>query len=277
MKILKPILILLAIFSGSLSGYAITCVQPDWDNDLCNLPNLPGDRCANAKFFRTYCEPGTVGCEAVGGCVGNTPIYHWYAITNEMGEPKYKCRCGCFAAETVFTRESGEKVTGTEIIGIYGKEQSAQFTVSSLDAFDSGNFTDRLINAVTYGPEKDSALFIKTKAGRTIMVSKAHPLVIGDQNGKLIAMKAAEEVKEGEYLIAKDGYADEIATIEKKTYTGKMVNFNVASDNANHHIVEANGILTGDQGWQDQLNANTSRMMWRNDILKYLAAKKGAN
>jgi hypothetical protein len=277
MKIIKTVLFFLAIFSGSFTGYAITCVQPDWDDELCNLPNLPGDRCANAKFFRTYCQPGTVGCETVGGCIGNTPINHWYTITNEEGIPKYKCRCGCFAAETIFTRQTGEEVTGTSIIGIYGKESQAQFTVSSLDAVDTASFTDRVINAVNYGTEKDDALLIKTRAGRSLMVSKAHPLVIGDQNGKLLSMKAAEEVKTGEHLVAKDGDADEITAIEKKPYGGKMVNFNVASDNADHHIVEANGVLTGDQGWQDQLNATTSRMMWRNDILKYIAAQKGAN
>jgi hypothetical protein len=280
MKILKPVLFFMTTFSLSLTGYAVTCTTGvSWDDRLCGLPDYPGTRCANAEFFRNYCAPGTAGCEepaivAMGGCIGFTPSSHWYPILGADGLPKWKCRCGCFASETVFTRETGDTVTGKDVMLVQGKEQNSSFTVSSLDAIDTTTFTDREINSVRYGPEKNPALVFKTKSGRSVMVSASHPMVISDQNGKLSAMKAAEEIKAGEYLIAKDGEADEVTSIEKVQDQGQMVNFNVASDEIAHHIVEANGLLTGDQGWQDQLNNNSSRMLWRNDILKYLAARK---
>lgn len=274
MRLFQFVFAIFWLFSWSNLSYSISCVQPDWDDELCGLPDLPGSRCVHAKFFRTYCEKATVGCQDIpGGCIGNTPVGHWYAITNEEGVPKYKCRCGCFASETIFTRGTGEEVTGFDVIGVYKKENEAQFTVSSLDSFDSNSFTDRQINAVAFGSENEESLAITTVFGKKITVSKAHPLVLGNYNGKLLAMKAAEEVKVGDYLIAKSGDPEQIARIDKVSYDGKMVNFNVVSDKAENHVVEANGVMAGDQGWQDRLSSVNSRIIWRNDILKFLSKK----
>ncbi len=273
MKFIK--LLFLTLILSSSNVFAISCVVPDWDEQLCKLEVITGDRCVNAAFFRNYCVAGTVGCESVGGCIGFTPVGHWYPIVDESGTPKKRCRCGCFALDTKFTRENGSSISGFNIREIYDKELESRLSVSSLDAFDSTNFTDRNINSVRFGPEFGDSLYVKTTSNRLIILSKAHPVVIGNMFGKLIAMKAAEELSKGDYLIAKDGSPDKVESIERKPYTGDMINFNIESSDATNHIIEANGILTGDQGWQDQIHSVESRLMWRTDILNFLLKNKG--
>jgi hypothetical protein len=116
------------------------CVrEADW-NIICDLPEIGGTRCEGVEFFRYYCAPGTAGCDKIpGGCVGLTPSGHWFpVVVNSV--PSWRCRCGCFAEETVFSRESGEKRSGTDIIGTIGQELSTPFTVSTLDDFDADKF-----------------------------------------------------------------------------------------------------------------------------------------
>ncbi len=251
------------------AGFAlgVTCTPGDWDESLCKLPEHEGTRCVTAEFFRMYCAPGTDGCSNVGGCVGFTPTGHWYALLDSNARPMQKCRCGCFAEATEFA-SSGGMTSGTRLLG--QKDRISEVQLSTLDGLEGG-FTDRGINSLTYGPETEKSWVFKMQSGKSITVSKAHPMVIGDLSGKLVALKPAEHVVVGDLFLGDNMEPDAVMEVSRTKYEGRMMNFNVASDNAANHIVVANGVLTGDSGWQEQLNNTASRIIWRNDIIKFLA------
>jgi len=49
-----------------------------------------------------------------------------------------------------------------------------------------------------------------------------------------------------------------------------MVNFNVSSTDAQNHFVPANGIVLGDNAWQQRLASVDARILLRADLVKEL-------
>ena len=253
---------LLGIFSFSVQ--AVTCAGDDV-SEICELPVIKGGRCASVMYFRLYCDNSTSGCN--GSCFGDTPAGHWFDMSRlsfaDQPRPRWRCRCGCFAEETLF-QSSEDDISGTEIIA----NEDKAVMVSSLDYFDETTTTYRGINGITYGAEKEKVIAIKTENGRAITLSRAHPAVVADAKGSIIAVKKAEKLQQGEFLLDAEGRSDRITAINELTYKGKMVNFNVISNDASNHFVIANDLLMGDQAWQEQLTSVESRIMYRNQILQ---------
>lgn len=91
----RTLLFIFLIFSTS-NSFAVTCTGNDWIPQICNLPNLEGDRCANLSNFGRYCTKETVGCNNDPNiCYGFNPPGHWYTLVDSTGTPIKKCRCGC--------------------------------------------------------------------------------------------------------------------------------------------------------------------------------------
>lgn len=267
-NVFSKVALLCLVSTSSLQAYAVTCTSGDM-GPLCNLPEIEGTRCATASFFAFYCTNQTAGCETVpGGCFGSTPPGHWYPIADATQVPRWKCRCGCGAEETVF--DGPIALTGSDLIR--NSEASGIF-LSSVDDYSSPNMSPREINGIMYGPEKEGAYRITTAAGRVVTLSASHPVPTVTDSGELVAMKQAQILKSGEFVQDTIGMSDEITRIERIAYAGRMVNFNVVSSDAAHHIVVANGLRIGDRAWQERLHSVESRMLYRAEILKSLAHK----
>lgn len=266
--VLNKLLLLGALMLPTGVALGVTCTPGDWDAALCELKTLEGTRCVSAEFFRMYCAPGTDGCAAVGGCVGFTPTGHWYALLDSTGRPTRKCQCGCFAEATEFDSVVGP-INGSSILASYKAGTMGEMSLTTLGGLDGG-LTENSLNSVTYGPETEPSWVFLTQSGKSITVSKAHPMVIGDSSGKVVALKPAEKVEVGDLFLGPDMVPDSVLSVSRTNYQGRLMNFNVASANVVHHIVVANGVLTGDSGWQEQLNNTASRVIWRNDIIKFL-------
>lgn len=271
LNVLKRVLVAVGFLVSAECALGVTCTPGDWDESLCRLKDHEGIRCVTAEFFRMYCAPGTDGCGSVpGGCIGFTPNGHWYALVDNDGAPKKKCRCGCFSEATEFA-SSGGPMSGTSLLA--QKSRISEVQLSTLDGL-SGGFSDRSINSLTYGPDTEKSWVFLMESGKSLTVSKAHPMVIGDLTGKLVALKPAEHVVVGDLFLDSNMEPDAVLAVSQTKYEGRMMNFNVASDNVANHIVVANGILTGDSGWQEQLNNTATRIVWRNDIIKFLASNE---
>ncbi len=75
----------------------------------------------------------------------------------------------------------------------------------------------------------------------------------------------------GEILLSSDFSKQEITSIERiDSYQGFAINFNIKSKDPVHHLIQAGSIIIGDIAWQETLNANYSRILWRNDLFHHL-------
>ena len=260
------IVILFLVFS--LDSQAVTCTGDDV-SELCDLPIVEGGRCAKVMYYRFYCDNSTSGCN--NDCFGDTPGGHWFDMTrlqyvnSDKPSPRWRCRCGCFAEETEFHTSAGN-IKGTDIIN--AKDHTHY--VSALDDLGGLHSTYRRINGITYGSDKELSIFIKTASGRKIILSRAHPAVIAAPEGTIIAIKKAEALQRGDYLLGVDGRSDAIIAISEREYHGRMLNFNVASSDPSNHIIVANDLMMGDHAWQERITSIESRIMYRNEILKIL-------
>lgn len=259
---LVVLVVLSALFVGASPLSAITCTGNDV-SEICDLPIAEGSRCNSQIFSEVYCGD-TPDCG--NNCFGVTPSGHWFDMSrldaDGVPQPRWRCRCGCLAEETVF--EGLTDVTGTDIVTAKGG------VIASLDEIGNQSTSYRPINGITYGAEQELAITITTVAGRTVTLSRAHPVVTVAEQGLIIAVKQAENLQEGELLLATDGQSDRIVQLREQPYTGKMVNFNVQSSEAVNHLLFANDLLVGDLAWQERLTSVQSRILYRQEILQAL-------
>lgn len=262
MLVSRVILLLAAIVVGASPLSAITCVGNDV-SEICDLPIADGSRCNSRIFSEVYCGDNA---DCGDNCFGVTPSGHWFDMSrldaDGVPQPRWRCRCGCLAEETVF--EGLVDVTGTDIV------TSKDGMIASLDALDSRSASYRPINGITYGAEQELAINITTVGGRTMTLSRAHPVVIADEQGQIVAVKQAEALQVGELLLAADGRSDRLVQVSEQPYRGKMVNFNIQSVKPVNHLLFANDLLVGDLAWQERLSSVQSRILYRQEILQAL-------
>ena len=259
------------ILSFSTDAFALQSrciVGEDW-HKLCDLPEAPYTRCVisgnnNTSMF--ICNNETEGCAAIGGCFGDVPPGSWYPVSEN--QIAYKCRCGCFAKETVFIGPDGQESKGQSLIDAGEKEGFSLTTIDSLS--QPWNQSARDINGLTFGPSKELSFRFTTQGGRSVILSPAHPVLVALADGTPHEMKKASEVSKDDFLLGADGSPDQISKIEQIDYKGLMMNFNVKSKDPSHHIVPANGLLLGDVAWQERLSAKESRVLLRAQIASEL-------
>jgi hypothetical protein len=104
-----------------------------------------------------------------------------------------------------------------------------------------------------------------------LLFSDAHPVVLIDESGRLAQMKKASELLPGDPL-SNAGRVDEVVAISQVPYEGHMMNFSVTSPDPTNRIIVADGVLTGDHGWQETLHQHGSRQWFRHDILQAIRA-----
>ncbi|MEN9810370.1 MAG: hypothetical protein RLZZ488_1937 [Pseudomonadota bacterium] len=259
-------LIVAAPIVFSFSDYALAVqsrciVGVDWHR-LCDLPEAPYTRCViagdnNAAMF--ICNNETDGCAAIGGCFGSVPPGYWYPVSEN--QIPYKCRCGCFAKETVFIGADEKDSTGESQIA---SRKTEGYSLLSMDSYGQPwSQSAREVNGLTFGPSKETSFKLTTQSGRSVTLSPAHPVLVALPDGTPHMMKKASEVSAEDLLLRADGIADAVVKIEQIEYRGLMMNFNVKSASSAHHIIPANGLLLGDSAWQERLSAKESRILLR--------------
>ena len=254
------------------TAYATTCTQPnDWVPELCDRPVAVETRCGllPANFVaRNACAPQTVGCAEIGGCFGFVPPSHWWPI-NDGGETK-RCVCGCFAEDTKFLGDEGN-LSGTELIskstGDLAHVGPRLYTLAS----DNGRVLVPLeINGIVYGREQKPVYVVTTSSGKKVVLSDQHPVLVVKNDGSFLAVKTVAKVNIGDHVLSDHGQVDRVDMVETKQYQGRMVNFNVMSENPLNHFVAAGGLILGDNAWQQRLASFEARILQRADLLRVL-------
>jgi hypothetical protein len=87
---------------------------------------------------------------------------------------------------------------------------------------------------------------ITTKSGGQLKVTDKHPILEGD--GRIVQ---ARSVKLGNRLIKPDGTRDEVVSVTKSDYFGKVYNLKPASTNRVANILIAQGFLVGSSRFQN--------------------------
>ncbi|NRA64012.1 MAG: transposase, partial [Pseudobacteriovorax sp.] len=134
-----------------------------------------------------------------------------------------------------------------------------------------GDFTASSVNGITSGPESELVFIFNTNQG-SITLTRAHPVVVVDESGFVIAVKAASNIDTNDLLLSDSGHPVKIESIDETSYPGLVVNFHVAEESGTDHFVSANGLIMGDNAWQQRLAAEERRMLRRVDILRELEA-----
>lgn len=102
-----------------------------------------------------------------------------------------------------------------------------------------------------------------TKSGGNLRLTPNHPIVT-DQG----TMKFAEDFKAGENLVALGGVRDEIVSIRKFNYFGKVYNVFVKSNELHKNVVITNGYLNGTAYFQNDGAQHLNRRLFRGHLIK---------
>ncbi|NRA67683.1 MAG: hypothetical protein HRU19_24590 [Pseudobacteriovorax sp.] len=96
------------------------CTSSDWIDAICDATEVSGSRCwsddSTKSAMISGCVNAAVGCAEAGGCFGTVPVGHW--VVTVINNVKYRCRCGCFAEETIFAGPDGE-ILGSDLIDLW--------------------------------------------------------------------------------------------------------------------------------------------------------------
>ncbi|MBU97812.1 MAG: hypothetical protein CL429_01840 [Acidimicrobiaceae bacterium] len=264
---------LFLLIGVSSQGFAIEnldCDNADKAHPACNLVPIGGDRCTAEDAIKWNCkQPGAANptleatCNRVGGCFGSTNSGLWFTFKDPSGT--VRCRCGCFAEETVF-----ETVDGPLLGGEMPLLTSYPLLLAS-DSLEFGNFLSREALNVISGPEKEMVYVLTTATGERITITRKHPVVIASASGQFEKMITADQVQVGDSLVQMDGSPTSVVSVKKTKYHGKVVNFDLRGEKPEHHIVVANGIKMGDNVWQQRLAKVEGRMLDRDDLIMELS------
>jgi len=161
------------------------------------------------------------------------------------------CACGCFA---IGTRMHVAEYA-SQSIAVVPIEMVVEFSNDYLimamkeDATLSAlGFESMAIRRTTQGPELGSLIYIRTKGGREIGLTKNHAVLLA--NGEMVEAKA---VRVGFSLLSSDGKADNVVAVKKRKANGNVYNLLVDAKGNQGHLVIAEDLVVGDLAWQNSL------------------------
>lgn len=108
----------------------------------------------------------------------------------------------------------------------------------------------------------------KMKSGRSLRLTENHPLLASDGS-----MRLAESFKTGESLVQLGGKLDQIVSINKTNYHGKVYNLFVKSSDPIKNIVVTNGYLNGSAFYQNEGAENMNRELLRSRLTRGVFGK----
>ncbi|MBU97815.1 MAG: hypothetical protein CL429_01855 [Acidimicrobiaceae bacterium] len=272
MKVFLLTLMMLGFMPELKAAENLDCDGGDRHHAVCQQRPVGGSRCTGDDAIKWNCkQPGAINptlenhCNRMGGCFGRTESGNWFTYTDSMGT--VRCRCGCFAEETIFETIDGPLAAGdmpglTSFPALFGSDSLEFGDYISLEA----------INIVS-GPEKDPVYTFVTESGNKITVSDKHPVVISSSQGGFEKVITADQVKTGDFLVKSDGTPTSVIALRTSQYHGKVINFDMRGTKPEHHIIVANGLKMGDNVWQQKLAKVESRMMNRDDLVLELVTK----
>ncbi len=151
---------------------------------------------------------------------------------------KRRNRGGCFAMGTEITMADGSK----KPIAVLNAGDMIRNPVTG-KAMEVGN--------VVSGPETDKAMYRIGYGGKSVVVTQTHPFATK------LGVRAAMHLKPGEKVLTADGSYKALDQVVKMKINPSQVVKNLTIKNARtviDHMVEADGVVTGDLYLQKQIN-----------------------
>ena len=107
------------------------------------------------------------------------------------------------------------------------------------------------VESVVSGPEADKAMYKIGYNGKTVVVTQTHPFATE------LGVRAAMHLKVGDKVLSEDGSYKALDQVVKMKINPSQVVKNLTIKNAKtviDHMVEADGVVTGDLYLQKQIN-----------------------
>ena len=154
------------------------------------------------------------------------------------------CVSSCYLPDQQIAFDGGNE----GILDAMNELRTGVTTLTPKSTLDSINTqTDEVASYTHDIHEAHQAIFtITTRSGGQLKVTDKHPILEGD--GRIVE---ARSIKVGNRLIKPDGTRDEVVSVAKSDYFGKVYNLKPASTNRVANILIAQGFLVGSSRFQN--------------------------
>lgn len=107
---------------------------------------------------------------------------------------------------------------------------------------------------------EETIRYIETRQGSSLDVTLGHPIMLAD--GKMVL---ANDIHIGDRLLNAQGAAEDVITVQDRTFFGKVYNVAPISSHPLNNIIDAQGILVGSSKYQnlEELTKLTNRKVLR--------------
>jgi len=166
----------------------------------------------------------------------------------------FLCLGGCFTPDQlVLTPEAYKDIKSMN-------DEKYPLVVSFFENEDGG--LDTKTREVEYytssAIEGEHEIYIfKTASGHKVKVTEEHPLI--NDEGRVFQ---AADFKVGQSLMSPKG-AEEIVSIEKEKYFGKVYNLSIKSNRVEEKVLLAQGVLSADVTYQNENSVRLGQMIFR--------------
>ncbi len=164
------------------------------------------------------------------------------------------CAASCYTLDQLIMTDEGylevvdatKKHSQVEVLSDYS-EKGLVYKLA-----DVKHYIDSIVDG-----EHDIIVF-ETETGKKLSVTEEHPFV--KANGDFVA---AVDIKQGMKLLNAHGDREEVVSVFKTNYFGKVYNLQVETENLNNKIINAGGLMSGDVTVQNSKLTKLNQMLYR--------------
>ncbi|QRN93894.1 hypothetical protein JRI60_32670 [Archangium violaceum] len=202
--------------------------------------------------------PGAAGSDTAG-LTGDQIFNLDYTIKPVQVLMDGVCEPGCYTPDQKVLFQSGE-------VPIEKAQQAGAddlVTLSSESTLDAVQLVNNTVERYTVDrdPVRQDVLDFRMASGGKLSVTLEHPLVTGEGS-----LRKAKEFTVGEHLVRQDGSLDQIVTIEKRSWYGRVYNLRPVSKDLTSNILVAEGYLNGSARFQSEYVEELNRLILRKNV-----------
>jgi hypothetical protein len=169
------------------------------------------------------------------------------------------CEPGCYTPDQKVLFQSGA-------VPVEKAQQAGAddlITLSPESTLDAVQLINNTVERYTVDrdPVTQEVLHFRMASGGKLSVTLEHPLVTSQGS-----LRKAKEFIVGEHLVKQDGSLDEIVTIEKQSWYGKVYNLRPVSRDLTSNILVAEGYLNGSARFQSEYVEELNRLILRKNV-----------
>lgn len=184
------------------------------------------------------------------------------------------CLASCATPEQLILAQAGNGGTGhlkySSFIDAWNNNFKFVGTLASNSSMSSKTvqktLVDQWVTELIDGNHE--ILEFNTKSGGNLRLTPNHPILTAAGT-----MKLAGDWKVGESLVKLGGVHDEVVSIRKFNYYGKVYNLFVKSSDLKHNIVVTNGYLNGTAFFQNEGAVSMNKVLLRKALTRGVFAK----